>query len=77
MNSLITYFEVLSGLVVAFFTIRWFVVKFAEAETRTLLRNAIGNNNHLEAKAILITHPNRLSSEVKLDAQNWLDERSK
>lgn len=76
MDSLITYFEVLSSFIIAFFFIKWLVVKIAECDARMLLRIAIRSNNDDDVKAILIAHANRLSSEVKLDAQNWLDERS-
>lgn len=77
MDSLIIYFEVLLSLTIVFFFFKYSAKKLAEMETRKNIANAIASNYTDVVKAILIIHANRLSSEVKVDVQNWLDERSK
>lgn len=49
----------------------------AEADSRMTLCTAMQYNNVDKVKAILIAHANRLSNQVKVEAQNWLDEKSK
>jgi len=75
MDALITYFIVLSSLTIAFFFFKWFIIKCAECSARYALENAISNNYVNSVKAILITRSKRLSSEIKLDAQNWIDQK--
>lgn len=77
MDSLITYFIVLSSLAIVSCAVYYLVIKLAEAETRQELASAMETGSVSEVKAILAVHGNRLSSEVKVNAQNWLDERSK
>lgn len=75
MNLLIIYFIVSVSLLIAFFFIRWFVIKCAECSAKYALENAISNDYVNSVKAILITRSKRLSSEIKLDAQNWIDQK--
>lgn len=77
MSSLITYFEVLSSFVIAFFFIRWLVVKCAECSARYELEAAIRWDEPHRIKAVLIARAKRLSSEEKLDAQNYLETKYK
>jgi len=77
MDSLIIYFEVLSSLVVAFFFFKWLVIKIAESNARSELEIAIKYDEPYRIKAVLITRAKRLSSEEKLDAENWLEKKYK
>lgn len=77
MSSLITYFEVLTSFVIAFFFVRWFIVKCAECSARYELEAAIRWDKPYQLKAVLIARAKRLSSEEKLDAENWLEKKHK
>lgn len=77
MGSLITYFIVLSSLIIAFFFFKYLARKYAEMEIRRNITSAMASNYTDVVRAILIIHGNRFSSEIKIDVQNWLDERSK
>ena len=77
MDSLITYFIVLSSLIIAFFFFNWFIIKCAECSARYELEAAIRCNEPHRIKAVLIARARRLSSEEKLDAQNYLETKYK
>ena len=77
MSSLITYFEVLTSLIIAFFFFKWFIVKCAECSARYELEAAIRWEEPHRIKAVLIARAKRLSSEEKLDAQNYLETKYK
>ena len=77
MDSLITYFIVLSSLIIAFFFFKWFIIKCAECNARYELETAIRWEEPHRIKAVLIARAKRLSSEEKLDAQNYLETKYK
>ena len=72
MDSLITYFEVWSSLIIAFFFMKWFVVKIMESNARSALEHAIKYDEPYNVKAVLISRAKLLSSEAKVDAENWI-----
>ena len=77
MSSLITDFEVLTSLIIAFFFFKWVIVKCAECSARYELEAAIRWEEPHRIKAVLIARAKRLSSEEKLDAQNYLETKYK